>query len=264
VTSILYAVVPLFDEAENVTSLVASLSTLARAVEPGLALEVLFVDDGSRDGTVERLGSTTTSLRHRILRHPSNLGPGAAFATAFRALHGQVRSDDWVLTMEGDSTSTPETISHLLTHRKGGDDVILASPHLEGGGFTSVSAGRILMSRVANGLIRLRLGVREIRTWTSFLRLYRGSALIHLQARYGPGIVHSRGFESMVELLGKIVQSGLAVSEVPVRIDGSGRRGNSKMKITRAVASHGRLLLRWKSLSRPIYPSSSQAERSLR
>jgi dolichol-phosphate mannosyltransferase len=264
VRPVLYAVVPLFNEAENVPSLAASLSSLGRAVEQELALEALFVDDGSTDGTVERLRATAAGLAHEVLQHAGNLGPGAAFATAFSALHGRVRPEDWVLTMEGDSTSTPETILRLLAHRHGEHDVILASPHLQGGGFSSVSFHRVWMSRIANRAVGLRLGIRGVHTFTSFLRLHRGSALIRLQERYGPGIVRSRGFESMVELLGKAVLSGLAWSEVAVQVDASTRRGKSKMKIMKAVAGYGRLLARWGSLSRTSELSSSQADRSLR
>jgi hypothetical protein len=104
---------------------------------------------------------------------------------------------------------------------------------------------------VANRLVGARLRIRGIATWSSFLRLYRGAALITLQQRYGPGVVSSPGFESMAELLGKIVLSGLRVCEVPARLDGSTRRGKSKMRIMKTAAGYGRLFWRWSSLSRP-------------
>jgi dolichol-phosphate mannosyltransferase len=252
----LYAVAPLFNEEDNVASLMASLSELGDAIAGEFALHVVLVDDGSSDGTFDRLHAEPFSFPRVILQHPGNLGPGTAFATGFSWLAGKVRPDDWVLTLEGEATSSPETIRHMLTRRHEGFDVVLASPYMYGGGFTRVSLTRILISQVANSLVKLRLRIRGILTFSCFLRLYRGTAFIRLQECYGPSIVRTPGFEAMVELLGKIVLLRLTVSEVAARVDGSARRGKSKMKIMKTAAGYCRLFLRWKTLS--------QADRWLR
>ena len=210
------------------------------------------MDDGSSDGTFDRLQVEPYPFAKVILRHPRNLGPGAAFATAFAWLAEKVRPDDWVLTMEGESTSSPDTILRMLTRRHEGFDVVLASPYMYGGGFTRVSVTRILISQVANSLVKLRLRIRGILTFSCFLRLYRGASILHLQQCYGPSIIRTPGFESMVELLGKIVLLDLSVSEVAAQVDATARKGKSKMRILRTTAGYCGLFLRWKALSRPV------------
>ena len=69
-----------------------------------------------------------------------------------------------------------------------------------------------------------------------------------LQKRHGPGIVALRGFESMVELLGKLVLAGVRMCEMDIYVDWSARKGKSKMKVLRTGLGYirrGRLLKRW-------------------
>jgi len=188
-TARLYAIVPMLDEEPNVPTLVASLVDLAAAVDRELALHAIFVDDGSTDGTHAALVRCTKFLPWEILRHPVNQGPGAAFATGFTWLAPRIRPEDWVLTMEGDATSKGDVILRMMRRRLEGYDVVLASPYMYGGGFSEVSAFRVMVSQVANGLVKIVMGIRGILTFSAFLRLYSGAAILELQARYGPAIV---------------------------------------------------------------------------
>src|SRR5262249_36921122 len=162
-------------------------------------------------------------------------GPGAAFAAAFTRLTGLLRDEDWVLTMEGDNTSRVELVSQMFVRSAEGYDAILASPYMYGGGITNTTTVRTLLSYGANVFIREILGIQGILTMSSFFRLYRASLIRRLQARYGPGIVERRGFESMIEMLMKMVLMRTPISEVPMVLDTSLRAGKSKMKLLRTM-----------------------------
>jgi dolichol-phosphate mannosyltransferase len=79
------------------------------------------------------------------------------------------------------------------------------------------------------------LDIQGILTVSSFFRLYRGAALLRMQRIFGPGIVERVGFESMVEMVMKMVMVRLAISEVAMTLDSSLRKGKSKMKIVRTI-----------------------------
>jgi dolichol-phosphate mannosyltransferase len=237
----LFVLVPVLDEAPNVPRLVDGLSRLARDLRGEMECRAVFVDDGSADGTADLIRREAGSLPVEVLRHETNLGPGRAFATGFRHLAGRLDDADWVATMEGDNTSKLETLRQMLVRRREGFEVVLASPYMYGGGLSHTSLPRVLLSHGANGLVKELLGIRGILTMSSFFRLYSATVLKRLQARHGDQILETPGFECMVELLAKLIAAGASISEVAMPLDGSQRRGKSKMKVMATVRGYLRL-----------------------
>ncbi len=237
----LFVLVPVVDEAPNIPRLLGNLSRLAGDLRDEMECRALFVDDGSTDGTGDRIRREPASLPVEVLRHDTNLGPGRAFATGFRHLASHLTDADWVATMEGDNTSKVDTLRQMLVRRREGFEVVLASPYMYGGGISQTSALRVVLSHGANGLVKELLGIRGILTLSSFFRLYSAPVLKRVQARYGDGILETSGFECMVELLAKLIQAGATISEVAMPLDGSQRLGQSKMKVMRTIGGYLRL-----------------------
>ena len=103
----LSVVIPVFNEAENVEPLVDRLA-LALADWPA-PVEILFVDDGSADGTFERLRTVQAKdARIRIARFQRNFGQTAAMAAGFRLAQGEI-----VVTLDGDLQNDPADIPRL-------------------------------------------------------------------------------------------------------------------------------------------------------
>ncbi len=251
----LYMIIPLFNEGPNVGTLVESIKKLVQNISSEFSVTVLFVDDGSSDNTVSLLKKQGQIISHTILKYSKNRGPGYAFGTAFEYLSDKLNTDDWVLTMEGDNTSEIKTIEHMLTRRKEGYDVVLASPYLFGGGFSHVTLFRMFISQIANGLVRIILGVRGLVTFSCFLRLYNTTAITQLQNMYGKRIIQFSGFESMVELLAKITLMKARISEVETRVDWGKRRGKSKMKIIKTSLGYFKLFFHWPKIKCIVPPS---------
>ncbi len=101
-------VVPVFDEAENVLPL---LSEIHAALEPlGVDFEVVYVDDGSRDGTWERLSAARARFpRLRAIRLRENCGQSTALWVGVRKARGE-----WIVTLDGDGQNDPADIPRLL------------------------------------------------------------------------------------------------------------------------------------------------------
>ena len=246
----LFLVVPVYNEEANVPRLLASIEAQAAGLRRagGADLEVVFVDDGSDDGTYAAIQAWSGSFPACAVRHHINQGPGRAFQSAFSHLSERLTESDLVISMEGDNTSALPTAEGMLVRLQEGYDAVLASPYAYGGGFSNTSLLRMFLSHGANSLLKGAVGIHGIHTMSSFFRLYRGSLLLRLQQSFGPGIVECSGFECMVELLVKMMLLGARISEVEMLLDSSLRTGPSKMKIGRTIRGYLsilRLQRRW-------------------
>lgn len=237
----LYLVIPVLDEAPNLPRLFDGLRAAADEVRD-FQLHVLLVDDGSTDGTGDAAPAHASGLDLTVLAHETNRGPGAAFGTAFEHLADRLEPHDFVLTMEGDNTSRTELIAAMLHRSREGHDAVFASPYMYGGGILHTNAVRVLVSHVANSIVKELLGVHGLLTVSSFFRLYRADAIQRLQGRYGPRILERAGFESMVELVMKLMYLRMSISELPMVLDSSRRAGRSKLNVRRTALGYLALL----------------------
>jgi dolichol-phosphate mannosyltransferase len=245
----LQIIVPVLNEEDNVQQLFRSFAQVRDRLRSSFYCRFIVVDDGSTDATVKSAEDLRGNLDVTILSHERNMGPGAAFGTAFHHLAGRLADNDYVITMEGDNTSDVECLVHMLTRREEGYEVVLASPYAYGGGIIGVDLNRVWLSHFANALAKTVLGLRGLHTLSSFFRLYSAPVISRLQSRYGPRIIQFTGFECMVELLLKLVLIEAKISEVEMNLDWSGRRGKSKMKRLKAIGGYLRLLvtgLKWR------------------
>ena len=102
----LSVVVPVKDEAENVAPLAREIATAVAGYES----EIIFVDDGSADGTPERLVALKAELPNlRVICHAANRGQSRAVRTGVRAARGAL-----IVTLDGDGQNDPADIPKLL------------------------------------------------------------------------------------------------------------------------------------------------------
>jgi len=114
----LSVVVPVFNEAGNVADLHRELTAALRSW--GRTYEVIVVDDGSTDGTRERLREVVAADPHvRVLRLRRNFGQTAAFSAGFDHARGEV-----VITTDGDLQNDPADIPRLLARLDEGFDIV--------------------------------------------------------------------------------------------------------------------------------------------
>jgi dolichol-phosphate mannosyltransferase len=104
----LSVVIPVFNEAESLTILHQELSEVAAA--QGYDLDVVFVDDGSTDGSWEVIrGLAAADPRVTGLRFRRNFGKAAALSAGFARARGEL-----VMTLDADLQDDPHEIPHFL------------------------------------------------------------------------------------------------------------------------------------------------------
>ncbi len=187
----LSVVVPVLNEADNVEPLVREIGKTL----PDLSYEIIYVDDGSTDGTVDRLKALQDQLpagRLRILRHQANYGQSAALHTGVEAAKGA-----WIVTLDGDGQNDPADIPKLLALRDGprapADLSLISSLRRK----RRDSWLRRLYSRVANG-VRQRLLHDQTADSGSGLKLFRRDAFLALpyfdhMHRFIPALIQRGG-----------------------------------------------------------------------
>jgi len=165
-TPYLSIVIPVYNEEENVGRL---QEQVAAAVGPlGIEYEVIYVDDGSRDGSFEILRELASgNPRMRLIRFRRNFGQTPAMAAGFDAARGEV-----IVPLDADLQNDPVDIPRLLARLEEGYDVVSGwRQKRQDRGLT-----RRLPSMIANALIARSTGVR-IHDYGCTLKAYRASVL---------------------------------------------------------------------------------------
>jgi glycosyltransferase involved in cell wall biosynthesis len=186
-------VIPCYNEVENLRPLTAEITAALAGQE--LTYELIFVDDGSSDGSFDCLRQLhQEDCRITAIRFRRNHGQTAAFAAGFAHARG-----DSIVTMDADGQNDPADIPRLLARLREGYDVVNGWRQNRQDPFWS----RKVPSSIANWIIAASTGVR-LRDRGCSMRAFRHYVVhdLHLYGemhRFIPEMVNFAGF-SMAEL----------------------------------------------------------------
>ena len=212
-------VIPAWNERANLELLLPALRQVCGDV--GVRAEVVVVDGGSGDGTVDlatRLGARV------VVQHAE--GYGAALREGFAASRAP-----YVATMDADLSHRPVFLEDLWKRRDEAD-VLIASRYMPGGESQTHWARRVL-SRALN-LVYARVLSLPIRDLSSGFRMYRRSTLGDLKLTAGD-------FDILPEIVTRLYAEGYTVREVPFRFLSRGS-GRSHVRLLRFAWSYARTL----------------------
>lgn len=112
----LSVVVPVFNERDNVTPLINEITAALRghALLKGETFEIVYVDDCSRDDTLEVLQKLKADVPElRVIKHISQSGQSTAVRNGVKQARG-----GWIATLDGDGQNDPADIPKLLAERE--------------------------------------------------------------------------------------------------------------------------------------------------
>jgi glycosyltransferase involved in cell wall biosynthesis len=181
-------VIPVYNEQESLAPLHAEIAAVAQRAN--LDLEVLFVDDGSTDGSWAVIDELA---RHhgwvRGFRFRRNFGKAAALSAGFRAAHGDI-----VLTMDADLQDDPAELPHFLAALADGFDVVSGWKRKRLDPWH-----KVWPSRVFNWMVSRLTGVR-LHDHNCGMKCYRAEVFREIRLygelhRFIPVLAAARGFK---------------------------------------------------------------------
>lgn len=191
----LWIVIPAFNEAQVIADVVAGVRARYS--------NVIVVDDCSRDET----GTNALRAGAVVLRHPLNLGQGAALETGIR--YALSRGAEYIVTFDADGQHRVADIAVLLDRQhETGTDVVVGSRFL--GAAHGMPPLRRIVLKLAVAFMRLTSGVPMSDAHNGF-RLFTRRAAERIRIRQNR-MAHA---SEIIEQIGSL---GLSISEAPVTI----------------------------------------------
>lgn len=208
----LSVIIPVFNEVENLRPLYQGLVDTLDQLEQ--SCEIIFIDDGSRDGSNEVLRALEQQdSRVRVIEFVRNFGQTAAMSAGFDHSRGDV-----IIPLDADLQNDPRDIPDILNALDQGFDVVSCWRKDR-----QDSRMRVLSSRLANGLI----------SWISGLRLHDYGCTLKGYRRHI--VRHIRLYGEMHRFIPIFANwAGARVTEIPVRHH-SRERGRSKYGMIRTL-----------------------------
>ena len=206
---LLSVVMPVYNERETIEEIIP------RVLAVPVRIELIVVDDGSKDGTRDLLAKLKEKYNFQLILQPQNGGKGAALRRGFEEVTGDI-----VLIQDADLEYSPEEYPELISLIcQGRADVVYGSRFLGRHRvflFTHY-AGNRLLTLITNVLYNTMLTDME-----TCYKVMRRDVLKSFT-------LQSNGFGIEPELTAKIFKRGYRVYEVPITYDGRGYEEGKKI-----------------------------------
>lgn len=209
--------IPTYNERENVGPMCEQIRSL------GLDADLLFMDDGSPDGTgdlLDELAAKDPGVR--VIHRAAKSGIGSAHVEGIALAYEQ--GYERLVTLDCDFTHSPSLIPEFLA-RSEAADVVVGSRYLEKGSLPGWSLMRKSLTTFGHLLTNALLGISQ--DATGAFRVYN----LRTIPRDLFGLVHARGYAFFFESLLVLQRNGYTIAEVPITLPAR-TYGSSKMSMT--------------------------------
>ena len=194
--------IPTYDERKNIELLIPKLFDTVKDCH------VLIVDDNSPDGTGEFIRSLKLPKLH-LLSRKSKLGLGSAYLDGFKWIMEKI-DPDIIIQMDADFSHDVKLLPKMSKLIEDGYDLVVASRYVEGGGVKGWPFHRDMISKGANSLTRVMLGLK-IKDATSGFKAWSKRAIQNILESH----LSSKGFEYQIESILVTSRANMKMIEVP-------------------------------------------------
>lgn len=230
-------IVPTYNERENIKPLVNGIFSSLKDYD----VNILFIDDGSPDGTAQEIKELQKDEpRIKLIERDKKMGLGRAYISGFDFAIKNGYSH--VFEMDADLSHRPEYLPKFLELSKN-YDLIIGSRYVKGGGVKNWSRLRELISRIGNIYARFILGF-PFQDSTAGFKCFKIEVLKEIK----PETLSSQGYSFQIENVWRAWKKGFKIVELPI-IFYEREKGKSKMSKKIIIEAVFKVLeLRLKSL----------------
>jgi len=188
----LSVIMPVHNEVDTINEIIE------RVLEKPIVHELIIVDDGSTDGTIETV-EKISSDKIKVLKHETNKGKGAAVRTGFDAASGNV-----VVIQDADLEYDPDDYTKLIEPIENGESDVVY-------GVRTLETQRIIM-RLGNQFVTWVTNIihgQKLRDMETCYKMMKREIAQNLE-------LECRGFDVEAEMTSKILQQGYKIHQLPI------------------------------------------------
>lgn len=209
---LLSIIMPVYNESRTIDEILRRVNSL------NVEKEIIIVDDGSTDGTREKLRALPPMDNLRVVFHERNMGKGAAVRTGLAVCKGDI-----VVIQDADLEYDPQELLELMKPILRGDADVVFGSRLSGG---RTQRCYLFWHKVANRLLCLVLNILYNTTLTDMETCYKMFTRPVLQSLK----LRSNGFDIEPEITAKIFKRDWRVYEMPISYYGRTVKEGKKIR----------------------------------
>ena len=215
-------VIPTYNEAESITSLLNRLEKVRHQTEE-FDIDILLVDDNSPDGTAQ-IAENLSLANFQVLHREKKEGLGPAYLAGFS--WGLDREYDFLVEMDADNSHQPEELPDLL-QASNAADLVIGSRWIPGGSVQNWPWQRVAISKfgTAYAATLLRLPIKDL---TSGYRVLSARFLRQIPFRE----IETHGYGFQIEMAMRAYDLGVVIKEVPITFI---ERAQGRSKMTSSI-----------------------------
>lgn len=216
----LSVIIPVFNEELSISALLNKVVS-APAIND-CSLEIIVVDDGSRDSSLQKIQSFKPQERLIVISHKTNLGKGSAVMTGIRHASGDI-----ILIQDADLEYDPSYYPALLKPILDGQARVVY-----GSRFLGNIKDMTLVNKMANIFSNLTLNVFfgcSITDVNTCFKVFKTEVLNGIT-------INARGFDFETEFTAKVLKKKIAIHEVPISYQARDKKHGKKMNWITGIA----------------------------
>ncbi len=226
-------VLPAYNEEKSLPQLLKRAETFA--IHSGIDFDILVVNDGSSDNTLDAARTYTGPVKVHIVDLQPNRGLAGAIRAGLTEGIREMKDEDILVTMDADDSHDPSLIAAMAVEIEKGSDLVIASRYRKGARVVGLSKFREFTSQGAKWMFRGMAPMKGVRDYTCGFRAYRVTLLRKALEHFGDNLIRQRGFACMAEILLKLHRFRPVISEVPMILRYDQKAGVSKMRVGKTI-----------------------------
>ena len=234
----IYVFLPAYNEEVALPRVVKKFSDVLG--QRGERHRFIVLDDGSSDGTAAAATKLSEHYPLELVRHPVNLGLGAALKDGIDYLAKISSDEDFVVMLDCDDTHEPEFLPAAIDKIRAGHDVVLLSRFCPGGGSGNLAPARKMLSMGAGIFLKIFFPIHGVREYSCCYRVFRASILKKGMDRFGKNFIRlpHMGFVAAPEILVRMRMLGARIVESPFTLRYDQKPGQSKHRPLKTIAGY--------------------------